>query len=410
MPLTRVPLLRSADMLRFNLQTLLNQRFRGIMILCAMGLGVAAVVVLTALGEGARGYIINEFSSIGKDVLVILPGRNETTGGMPPLMGTAARDITLEEAAMLPQRVSAIKESVPVIIGSSLVEYQQRSREVITLGSTHLFAGVNHLTLAQGQNLPAGDFRRATGEALIGENLKRALFDNQPAIGAFVRIGDSRFRVAGVLAPAVGSMGIDFGDAVIIPVASAQRLFNVTGLFRVLVFVRDGYPVDDVKKRIEKTMQDFHQGELDITVISPDSMRATFDGILATMTLAIGAIGAISLLVAGVLIMNVMLISVSQRTREIGLLKALGASAADILRIFLGEAMLMTSAGAIAGIVLGVILVNIGCLVFPDIPFRTPSWAFIAATAVALVTGLVFSWLPARRASQLQPVQALQKP
>ncbi len=408
--LMRVHPLRSADMLQYNLQTLLNQRFRGIMILCAMGLGVAAVVVLTALGEGARGYIINEFSSIGKDVLVILPGRNETTGGMPPLMGTAARDITLEEAAMLPQRISAIKQSVPVIIGSSLVSHQQRSREVITVGSSDLFMDVNHLTLAQGQNLPAGDFRRATGDALIGEKLKQALFDNQPAIGAFVRIGDSRFRVVGVLSEAVGGMGIDFGDAVIIPVASAQRLFNVTGLFRVLVFVREGYPIDDVKKHIEKTMQDFHQGELDITVISPDSMRATFDGILATMTLAIAAIGAISLLVAGVLIMNVMLISVSQRTREIGLLKALGASSADILRIFLGEAMLMTGAGAGAGVLLGVIVVNIGCLIFPDMPFRTPVWAFIAAIIVALVTGLVFSWLPARRASHFQPVQALQKP
>jgi putative ABC transport system permease protein len=410
LPLTRARQLRSSDLLQFNLHTLLNQRFRGIMILCAMGLGVAAVLVLTALGEGARGYIINEFSSIGKDVLIILPGRNETTGGMPPLMGTAARDITLEEAAMLPQRISAITHSVPVIIGSITVAHQQRSREVITVGTTEHFLEVNHLTLAQGKNLSAGDFRSASGEVLIGENLKRALFDNQTALGAYVRIGDSRFRVVGVLNESVGAMGIDFGDAVIIPVASAQRLFNVSGLFRVLVFLREGYPLNDAKKRIENTMQDFHQGELDITVISPDSMRATFDGILATMTMAVAAIGAISLLVAGVLIMNVMLISVSQRTREIGLLKALGASAGDIMRIFLGEAMLMTGAGAFAGVIFGLILVNIACLIFPDIPFRTPAWAYITAIIVALVTGMLFSWLPARRASQLQPVMALQKP
>lgn len=406
----RRDILQARDLFRFSGQTLLSQRLRGLMIICAMSLGVAAVLILTALGEGARGYIIREFSTIGKDVLVILPGRKETTGSMPPLMGSAARDITLEEAAMLPQRITAINEVAPLVIGSTLVSYHDRGRDSVTLGTTPLFARINHLHFVQGRNLKSNDFRQASNEALIGITIKKALFNNQPALGEFIRIGDSRFRIVGVLAEGGDGMSLNFDEVVIIPVAAAQRLFNVSGLFRVLMQIREGYDIQDTKKRVEALMTTFHQGELDITIISPDAMRSSFDKILKTMTLAVAAIGTISLLVAGILIMNVMLISVTQRTKEIGLLKALGASQKDILTLFLAEALLITGTGALLGLIIGISTVAIGLHVFPDIPFKTPSWAFFAAIILSLITGLAFSWLPAKRASQLQPVTALQQP
>lgn len=402
--------MRSIDLLQFSAQTLLRQRFRGVMILLAMGLGVAAVVVLTALGEGARGYVMGEFASIGKDVLVIFPGRKETTGGMPPVSGSSARDITLEEASLLQRRLSALRAVAPLIIGSARVSFKERGREVNVLGTTSLFLQVRHLQLSAGANLPERDIRFAGGEAIIGEKLKKELFEGRPAIGELIRIGDSRFRVIGVLGGRGDAMGMDLSDAAIIPVASAQRVFNVAGLFRVLLQLREGYTAAAVKSRVEALMQEFHQGELDVTVVSPDAMLATFDNILVAMTLAVGAIGGISLLVAGVLIMNVMLISVSQRTREIGLLKALGASSADILRLFLSEALLLTGSGALVGLLAGRALVWAGRQWLPDVPFQTPAWALVTAVATALVTGLGFSWLPARRASRLQPVEALQKP
>ncbi len=402
--------MRPNDLLQFSAQTLLRQRFRGAMILLAMGLGVAAVLILTALGEGARGYVLNEFSSIGKNVLVIFPGRNETTGGMPPVMGAAARDITLEEVYLLTRRISAIEAVAPMVLGSSRVAFAERGREVIVIGTTALFLPIRHLNLAQGKNLTEGDFRRANNEVIIGEKLKSELFDAKPAIGEFVRIGDSRFRVIGILQGRGDAMGIDLSDAAIIPVAASQRLFNVSGLFRVMVELNANASVPFAKKQIENAMREFHQNELDVTVVSPDAMLATFNKILVAMTLAVGAIGAISLLVAGILIMNVMLISVSQRTREIGLLKALGASSRDILRIFLTEAMLLTASGAIAGVIFGLIVVRVARMFTADVPFDAPLWSIITATVTALLTGFLFSWLPARRASLLQPVDALQKP
>lgn len=402
--------MRPADLLHFTTQSLLRQRARGAMILFSMGLGVAAVLILTALGVGARGYVLNEFSSIGKNVLLMFPGRNETTGGIPPMMGSAARDITLEEAHLLKSRISAIREVAPTILGSSRVAYAERGREVPIFGTTALFLSVRHLSLAQGKNLAVGDFRRANNEAIIGEKLKAELFGSKSAIGEFVRIGDSRFRIIGILQGRGDAMGIDMSDAAIIPVAASQRLFNVSGLFRVLIELNESASTPAVKKQIEDTMREFHQNELDVTVVSPDAMMATFDKILTAMTLAVGAIGAISLFVAGILIMNVMLISVSQRTREIGLLKALGASSQDVLRIFLTEAMLLTGAGALLGVIFGLIVVKTARALIDTVPFDAPLWSIITAASTALLTGLAFSWMPARRASLLQPVEALLKP
>lgn len=401
--------MKTADLVRFASQTLLRQRFRSAMILFAMGLGVAAVMMLTALGEGARGYVMAEFSSMGKDVLALFPGRKETTGGMPPVMGSAARDVTLEEAYLLKRRVSAISEIAPMVIGNAIVSKNERQRSAIVLGTTGAFLHVRKLKLALGSNLPDGDFRRATTDVIIGEKIKSELFDSRPAVGEVIRIGDSRFRIVGVLAGRGDSMGLDLSDAVIIQVAAAQRLFNISGLLRVLMQVREGANVSSAKRQIEETMRELHQGDLDVTIISPDAMMATFDDILVAMTLVVAAIGGISLLVAGILIMNVMMISVSQRTREIGLLKALGASSRDILRVFLTEAMLMTGAGVIVGIVFGVAGVWIARWWRPDIPFAAPLWAVITAALVAMFAGLAFSWMPALRASRLQPVSALQK-
>jgi putative ABC transport system permease protein len=402
--------MRPADLLQFSGQTLLRQRFRALMILLAMGMGVAAVVVLTALGEGARGYVVREFAAIGKDVLVVFPGRNETTGGLPPVSGASSRDITLDEAYLLQRRLSAVQAVAPLVIGSARVAFEARGREVIVLGTTAWFLQVRHLHMAAGSNLSEGDFRRGGGEAIIGEKLKKALFDARPAVGEFIRIGDSRFRVVGILGGRGDAMGMDLSDAAIIPVASAQRLFYAPGLFRVVLQVREGRGLAQVRADVEAAMQDFHQGELDVTLVSPDAMLQTFDAILVTMTLGVAAIGAISLLVAGVLIMNVMLITVSQRTREIGLLKALGASSADVLRLFLAEALLVTGAGAVLGVVIGTLVVWLGRQLFPGVPFQAPAWVVLAAALVALLTGLAFSWLPARRASRLQPVTALQQP
>jgi putative ABC transport system permease protein len=397
------------DLLRFTLLALLRQRFRSSMLLTAVGLGVGAVVVLTALGEGARGYVLGEFAYLGKDTVIIIPGRKETTGGMPPLTGVAAHDITLEEVEVLQRSVPGVTALAPMVMGNGPVSFKSRERDSLVVGTTAAFFPLRELEIAQGSGLPELALGEGKQVAVIGQKLKEALFDNRRAIGQWVRLRDYRFRVVGVLAGSGDSFGADLSEAVFIPVASAQAVFNVHGLFRVALKVKENYQVEAVKSAIAKQMQALHNGEQDVTIISPDAMLSTFDGILQVMTLGVAGIGAISLVVSGILVMNVTLMSVKQRTAEIGLLKALGAPSSQVRTLFLTEAALIAAAGAVLGILVGKLLVFIGTELYPSIPFATPNWALWASLVLAIGTALLFAWLPAQQAADMEPVDALGK-
>lgn len=395
------------DLLRFTLLALRRQRFRSLMLLVSVGLGVGAVVILTALGEGARGYVMGEFAYIGKDTVFIFPGRKETTGGMPPMTGTAARAITLDETVILQKTVPGVEDVAPMILGNGPVSYKARERDSIVLGTSNAFFAIQQLVASQGALLPELPLDEGRPVAVIGHKLKRELFDNRRAVGQWLRLNDYRFRVVGVLAEGGDSFGADLGEAIFIPVASAQSVFNVHGVFRVVLRVSDNHDVDRVKAALAQRMQELHDGELDVTIVSPDSMLSTLDDILQVLTLGVGGIAAISLVVSGILVMNVTLMSVRQRTAEIGLLKAIGAPAAQVRTLFLAEAAVIAAAGALIGIALGSLVVLLGRQIYPAVPFSTPPWAQWAALGLALGTALLFAWLPAQQAAALEPVDAL---
>lgn len=374
----------------------------------AIGFGVTAVVALTALGEGARRYVLNEFSFLGKDVLVMFPGKNETTGGLPPVTGAAARDITLSDIHILQSRLSALKRVAPLVVGSANVSFQQRAREVIILGSSDAFIPIRQMQLARGRNIQLDDIERANDECLIGQTLEAELLRGEPPIGALLRVADYRCRVVGVIAGRGDAFGMDLSDSLIISVAAAQRLFNTQGLFRVIMQIREGYGVEETKRQVAETIKALHQGEDDVTIISPDALLNTFDDIFTALSLGVAAIGAISLLVSGILIMNITVISVGQRTEEIGLLKALGADALVVQRLFVLEAVMVSAIGAALGALAGLILVWLGRRILA-VDFAVPAWALVSSIVVALLCGLIFAWLPARRASAMLPLNALQK-
>jgi putative ABC transport system permease protein len=399
--------MRLPDLLRYTVLALRRQRFRSLMLLLAVGLGVSAVIVLTALGEGARRYVLGEFAFLGKDTVVMFPGRKETTGGMPPVTGTAARAITLEEVEVLGRTVPGVGALAPIVMGNAPVSHGSRERESIVVGTTAAFFDIRQLEVAQGSTLPDLGLGEGKSEAVIGQKLKRELFDNRRAIGQWVRLRDYRFRIIGVLRGTGDSFGADLSEAIFVPVASAQSVFNVHGLFRVMMKVREHYPVEEVKSQISDRMQVLHDGEQDVTVVSPDAMLSTFDDILQALTLGVAGIAAISLVVAGILVMNVTLMSVKQRTAEIGLLKAIGAPAEQVRVLFLTEAALAATGGAMLGIVAGYGIVAVGRQLYPSIPFVAPPWAVLAAFALAVGTAVVFAWLPAQQAARLEPVDAL---
>jgi putative ABC transport system permease protein len=394
------------DRLRFAFTALRGARMRTALMLLAMAIGVAAVVLLTALGEGARHYVVGQFSSLGTHLVIVFPGRNETTGNAPPMLNETPRDLTLDDALSL-QRIHTIRHIAPVNIGSADIAYRNRDREAVIMGTTAAMQTIRSLKLTQGQFLPPMDTQRAVPLVVIGEVIRQELFGHQRALGEWVRIGDRRFRVIGVMSASGVSLGVDTDELVVIPVASAQQLFNTSNLFRIIIEARGRSTVEAAKTAVLQRLRERHDGEEDVTVITQDALLTTFDRIFTALTFTVAGIGAISLIVAGILIMNIMLVTVTQRTTEIGLLKAIGASSNQVMSLFLTEAILLSFLGALLGLLLGQGGSWLLDKIFPDLQFSAPLWALIAALGVALTTGVIFGVMPARRAARLDPVQAL---
>ncbi len=379
------------------------------LIALATAIGVSSVLLLTALGEGANRYVRGQFESLGTNLLIVLPGRSETVGGPPPLLGETPRDLTIDDAYALLKHPS-LKLVAPVLVGSAPVSTSAGlEREVTVLGSTSELQTVQRLQVGYGQFLPPGDPKRAGSVCVLGFELADELFETHAAVGRWVRAGDRRFRVIGVLADSGVTVGVDFNDIAIIPVASAQALFNRESLFRILVEATTENDLDAGKKAIHRLIAERHDGEDDVTVIAQDTVVKTLGRVLTTVTYGVVGISAISLGVAGVLIMNVMLVSVTQRRAEIGLLKALGATLTDVRRLFIVEAFLLASLGAAVGLLVGLAGTQVVAELYPKFPVIVPLWSIVVVLSVAMLTGIIFGVLPARRAAELNPIDALSK-
>ncbi len=401
--------MRPLDTIGFALQSLGSNRVRTLLMLLAMSIGVASVVLLTGIGNGARLYIVDQFASLGTNLVIVIPGRTETASNTPAtLVGETPRDLTLADARAL-LRGDAVKRLTPVNIGELSIAWRGKERQVPLIGSTAPILEIHHLTMDRGVFLPEEDMEIARPVCVIGAKVYRELFGQQNALGEMVRLGGFRCRVIGILGSEGRSLGLDTEELVIVPVAFAQMLLNTEGLFRILIEAKDLEVLDRLKKHISTTIAKRHYGEEDVTIITQDSVLATFDKILRVLTLTVAGIAGISLVVAGILIMNVMLMAVAQRTSEIGLCKALGASQLQIMLLLVTEALLLSTIGGLIGMALGFAGSWLAIQFYPTLQTTPPPWAIVAALGTALCTGFIFSLLPARRAARLDPIQALAK-
>lgn len=400
--------MRTTDLLAFTWGAATGHRLRSALLVLAMSIGVAAVVTLTALGDGARRYVMREFSAIGTNLLIVLPGRNATGGvNAGSFVSATPRDLTVDDARAL-QRLPGVRAVAPIAVGTSALSAGGRLREgTMVMGTTADYLQVRRLQVGQGRFLPEDDWDRGAPVIVLGAKVRDELFGSENALGRFVRAGGRRLRVIGVMASSGSGLGMNTDEMAIVPAPLALALFNTNTLFRILIEARDRASLEPAKTRVAELLQARHEGEQDVTVITQDAVLATFDRLLGTLTLGVAGIAAISLAVAGILVMNVMLVAVTQRRAEIGLLKALGATGATIRNAFLAEAALLSAAGALSGYLLGVAGAAVLRQMYPEFPAYPPDWAVLAGLGTALVTGIVFGVMPARRAARLDPVQAL---
>lgn len=402
--------MNSRDLIRFSFVSIERSPARTALMLLAMAIAVTSVILLTGLGEAARRYVVSEFVTLGTNLVFVMPGKSETASGtLGATMGGTTRPITIDDAIALKNHVSVARVA-PMVVGAASINRDGLERETVVMGATSEMLPVHRWRMASGQFLPATDWHRSAAVSVIGSKIESELFAAEAsAVGQWLRIGDSRFRVVGVLSTTGTNLGINVEESVFVPLRSAMTLFNSVNIFRVVVESKSPDSLSRVSEFVRETFIRRHHGEEDVTVVTQDAMLSTFNSVFNALTLTVAGIAAISLGVAGVLIMNVMLVSVSQRTGEVGLLKAIGAAPSQILTLFLAEAALLSVIGAIAGVATGLS----GCWLItwfhPRLQLIPPLWAVLAGVGVAFVTGVLFGILPAFRAAALDPIAALAK-
>jgi len=396
---------RLADLIRYTGSAVLAHRLRSSLTMLGIVIGIASVILLTSIGEGARQYILSEFTQFGTTLLQIAPGKTRTTGPAGAMGGTV-HPLSLADAVAL-ARLPGVTRYVPVMIGNAKVEWGERSRSVSVYGVNHDVPAVWKFPVRQGVFLPRGDPWQVPAVAVLGPKLKRELFGSENALGRYVRVSGQRFLVIGVMEAKGNFMGFDVDDLVYIPVVRARSLFNRDGLMEIDVLFANPAAERSVKKAITALLKSRHRGEEDFTLTTQTEMLVTLDKILTIVSAAVGGIGGISLLVGAIGILTMMWISVNERTREIGLAKALGATETQILVLYLGEAALLSTCGGALGLAAGMGIARLLRLAVPQLPLSTPPLFIALALLVSFAVGILAGVLPARRAARLDPVEAL---
>ncbi|MBI3095237.1 MAG: ABC transporter permease [Rhodocyclales bacterium] len=392
------------DFFALALRAIAAQRLRSFLTLLGIAVGIAAVILLTSIGEGIHRYVLAEFTQFGTNVVGVHPGRTKTGGGTIGFP-SSARPLSLEDAEAL-KRVPNVVAVTPSVFGNAEVSGNGRVRRVSVYGVGPGLLVVFRAKVRSGQFLPEEEAGAARAQVVLGPKLKNELFGAENALGARVRIGGLQFRVIGIMEPKGQFLGIDLDDTAYVPAARAMELFNREGLNEINISVAEGVPAAGVVDAIKQVVAARH-GRNDVTIISQEEMLATLGGILDVLTMAVGALGGISLLVGGVGIVTIMTIAVTERTNEIGLLVALGARRQTILGLFLGEAVALAAIGGLVGLLLGIGLAQLIGLFVPALPVHTPISFVLLAEALAAAIGLAAGVLPARRAALLDPVEAL---
>lgn len=393
-----------SDLLRLTVSTFVVYRMRSFLTGLGIAIGVAAVILLTSIGEGLHQFMLEEFSQFGTNIVTIQPGVAQTHGGNAGIFGST-RPLTIEDAEAL-RRVPFVEFVNPAVQGNAEVRAGNKSRRTMVYGSGPDVPQAFNIPVQMGRFLPDDEAAHSRNFVALGSKVRDELFKDVNPLGEYVRIGGERYRVIGVMQSKGQVLGFDMDDMVYIPAARALEMFNRTGLIEINVNYR---PSADVKKIVAgiKAIMTARHGREDYTVVTQEQALEVMTSIMDVITFAVGALGGISLLVGGVGILTIMTMAVSERTGEIGLLRALGARQQQILMLFLGEAILLSAMGGIAGLLFGMGLAYGIHALFPALPVHTPVLFAVLAESSAILIGIAAGVMPARRAAMMDPVEAL---
>jgi putative ABC transport system permease protein len=389
------------------LEAILSNKMRSGLTMLGVIIGVLAVILLVSIGEGARVYITKELTGLGTNLLIITPGKTTTSGGFHPPSAGTVRKLTYDDAQALRRRAWLLTDAVPIVLGTGRIKFRNLGRDTMVIGTTPEFQRVRNLFIGIGNYVSQNDVDTKAKVVVLGTKVKEELFGDQNALGQVVMLSDARYRVVGVMQKKGTSLGWDVDDVIFIPVTSGQDLFSTDSLFEILASTPRAEDVERAIAQIKDILIKRHAHKEDFTIQTQGAMLSTMDTILGVLTAVLGGIAGISLLVGGIGIMNIMLVSVRERTREIGIRKAIGARNSDIMAQFLIEAITLSGVGGVIGIILGVGLALLIPLFVTVLPTSVSLWSIAMAFSFSMAVGVFFGVYPARKASLQDPITAL---
>lgn len=388
-------------------EAILSNKVRSGLTMLGVIIGVMAVILLVSIGEGARVYITKELTGLGTNLLIIQPGKTTASGGFHPPSAGTVRKLTYDDAQALKRRAWLLTDAVPIVLGTGRIKYTNLGRDVMIIGVTPEFQRVRNLFIDSGSYVTQGDVDSKFKVVVLGTKVKEELFGDQNPLGKVVMLSDVRYRVVGVMRKKGTSLGMDVDDVVYVPVTSGQELFDTDALFEIIASTPRAEDVDQAIAQIKDVLIRRHAHREDFTIQTQGAILSTMNTILGVLTAVLGGIAGISLLVGGIGIMNIMLVSVRERTREIGIRKALGARNRDIMAQFMIEAMTLSGAGGVIGILIGVGLALIIPVFIDVLPTSVSLWSILTAFTFSAAVGVFFGVYPARKAALQDPIAAL---
>lgn len=382
----------------------MGNKMRSLLTMLGVIIGVSSVITLIAIGEGVRDSVSKQIEGLGSNIIIVTPGKG-MLGINASSLGGAVSALTFDDALAVERGSGAVKNVAPVIESSANVESGKKINTLIT-GTTESYYEVRNAPLAEGNFFSRGDIRGYRPVVVLGYSVKRAIFPKENPIGKTLVINESEFKIIGVMKKKGPTLTIDNDDRVFIPITVAEEIFETQQVNMMFVQSRSPQEVSIAVDETKKIIRDRHDKN-DFIVSEQEDILDTFQGIMGTLTGMLGAVAGVSLVVGGIGIMNIMLVTVTERTREIGIRKAVGAKKRDIMVQFLLESILISTIGGMIGIAIGFAGTELLQRLIPRLPTIVSPWSVIVAFLFSLVVGLFFGIYPARKAAGLNPIEAL---
>ncbi len=387
------------ELLTLSWRAIIANKLRSFLTTLGIIIGVFSIILLVSIGTGLQAYITREISSLGSNVIFVIPGSGSGIGAI------VANKLTVQDAKNLERKMISTAKVTPELRQMDTLKYKNlKTKGAFVFGvSSDYPEVVTTLKIVQGNFFTSGQEQSGANVAVIGQTVLDKLFKGQNAVGKRIFIGNKLYTVIGVFGKIGSFAGVDADNTAIIPVELASQQYGINSVARIDVQAKSEALIPTVIRQINQTLLKRITAD-DFSIQTADTLTSTISNITNMLSLALGGIAAISLLVGGIGVANIMLVSVTERTREIGLRKALGAKRSDILKQFLLEAVMISVAGGLIGIVLGM---GASIIVARILVSEVTSWSVFLAFGFSVMVGIIFGMAPAVKASKLNPIDAL---